>query len=783
MKVVLILALLAYVVLASVRDCNVQVSNNRIVATNGYVRVEFNLDHPQIDVVAADFQGNGKYGGNLMAHGSLEDQKLFRYGIVLEHDLLGTGIETHASSKARSPTMQTKIITNTTTTVKYQIVNVRDDAQKAVVTSDWTITINAGQRYFTLNVTASALVFSARTINVRLSQYFSPTSSLGQFDRGVQQMMNSTQHFFATREKLQQYYALGATGCITTTGQTTEKVLLSSTYRDQFFRSGIHHLLFGKFPSKANKWSDLEKAKLTPLGPGLNATISQTILVNNFDFPVVYPYESDDNDVDMPIEHIRAFHTGVHASPVSALVSFDVPEGVISPTVATPGRAYWPLFNFYDPDSWMSNSAMVYAADPYLFNETRKMLDTSIRYVLPSGQLPHHFIGPGPSIKPTYEAISGATQTGPNIFWTLAALQYVKASGDYSWLQKNIKGIENVVGFITDRYSPSFQLLNAPGPLQIDVFIRNNYTSDTNAMMTYLLNEMADAQDLLKNKDLAIKYRDMSKNITQGMNKWLWSNDHYITQINDDKSTRDFIDYDANLLAVAFNLQTPDRSQAIMKRILSGKCTNADVAGGKPRAAYVSEKYYDSDNCYGGNIGDSEVTMGRIAWAEAHAMKQTNNVAGLYDLVLNPLLGELLQNTWLYERYTCNSEPTHNPFYIEYPELVVMLLREVVYGINIGLTKVKIEPNLPKDKPSYKYRIGRVSVDYAQDRVAITAPGSGDKNYTIAGMVQNATYHLSFLQKGIVERDQDIKSDANGVLNFVAPLGSDHVISVDLVKH
>lgn len=34
--------------------------------------------------------------------------------------------------------------------------------------------------------------------------------------------------------------------------------------------------------------------------------------------------------------------------------------------------------------------------------------------MLPSGQIPHHFIGNDSN--PTYVAISGATQTGPNIF-------------------------------------------------------------------------------------------------------------------------------------------------------------------------------------------------------------------------------------------------------------------------------------------------------------------------------------------------------------------------------
>lgn len=47
------------------------------------------------------------------------------------------------------------------------------------------------------------------------------------------------------------------------------------------------------------------------------------------------------------------------------------------------------------------------------------------------GQLPHHFVG----TTPTFLALSGATQTGPNTFWTKAALQYARNSGNLAWLK------------------------------------------------------------------------------------------------------------------------------------------------------------------------------------------------------------------------------------------------------------------------------------------------------------------------------------------------------------
>jgi hypothetical protein len=172
--------------------------------------------------------------------------------------------------------------------------------------------------------------------------------------------------------------------------------------------------------------------------------------------------------------------------------------------------------------------------------------------------------------------------------------------------------------------------------------------------------------------------------------------------------------------------------------------------------------------------------MGRIGWAEALALKQTNDIQTFNNLILDPFIGELLTHTWLYERYDCNSVPTHNPFYVEYPELVVLTLREITYGINIGLNAVLIEPTCGY---SFMYHIGMVSVDYSKERVSVSAPGSGSKRYFISGMISNATYMLSITKNGFVIRsNEDVISDAHGILRFTAPLGVDHVVTVQHYK-
>jgi hypothetical protein len=57
---------------------------------------------------------------------------------------------------------------------------------------------------------------------------------------------------------------------------------------------------------------------------------------------------------------------------------------------------------------------MVYSGNPYLQEQSRLVVERSGAFLKPNGQLPHHFVDD----KPTYLALSGATQTGPNTFWT-----------------------------------------------------------------------------------------------------------------------------------------------------------------------------------------------------------------------------------------------------------------------------------------------------------------------------------------------------------------------------
>ena len=213
-----------------------------------------------------------------------------------------------------------------------------------------------------------------------------------------------------------------------------------------------------------------------------------TIALNGHDFPAGTLNEPGPN---LPADDLRAIKTAAYATAAGVLGNYDLP-GAAYPTLATPGRAYGNGNSFFDPDSW-EVVGQLYSGDRYLQDQARQVIERSGAAMLPSGQIPHHFEG----AEATYVAISGATQTGPNIFWISSALDYAAATGDHAWLSAHMDEVEHAMRFLTDRDNPRVQLISAPGPLWIDVFIRENYTSDTNAFMVGLLRRLAAAEAAL----------------------------------------------------------------------------------------------------------------------------------------------------------------------------------------------------------------------------------------------------------------------------------------------
>lgn len=124
------------------------------------------------------------------------------------------------------------------------------------------------------------------------------------------------------------------------------------------------------------------------------------------------------------------------------------------------------------------------------------VLERSGSFLTDQGQLPHHFEG----LEPQYEALSGEIQTGPNTFWILSCFNYAKSSGNFDWLRGYMPTLRLASNFLFDNIDDEINLTNVPGSLMIDVFLRSNFTSDTNAMLVGFFREFAQVNIYIYNK-------------------------------------------------------------------------------------------------------------------------------------------------------------------------------------------------------------------------------------------------------------------------------------------
>jgi hypothetical protein len=396
-------------------------------------------------------------------------------------------------------------------------------------------------------------------------------------------------------------------------------------------------------------------------------------------------------------------------------------------------------------------NTLSFSGDPYLQDQARRIVELAANH-LNHGQVPHHFIDG----TPTYIAISKATQTGPNIFWVLAAIDYANATGNESWLCDHYPQLKAATDWVLDCYDPGRKLVKVGGPLFIDVFIRQGYTLDSNAMLLHLLPEMSAVAEFCGDGAEAHRYSQLAGAIKEGLNSGLWDgHDHYLTQRNADWSTRDMVDYDGNYAAVAFGAADKEQAAAILRRLDGGPHTHPGNRG-----TWTSEKYYGSKDCFGGNTGDSATAMARIWWLDLASRRATGDMTDFYKY-FRPIQDDLLAHTWLTERYNAQGKSIRAPYYHEYPEITAMILREMVDGIDIKIDHIQIKPFGIR---SFHYQMGDLDVSYHQNDVSLHVPGQSARTYQICGLFPDTRYALS--------TGSAIVTDHNGTATFRAPTGT-----------
>jgi hypothetical protein len=366
---------------------------------------------------------------------------------------------------------------------------------------------------------------------------------------------------------------------------------------------------------------------------------------------------------------------------------------------------------------------------------------------------------------------------------------------------------------------PKVGLIQTPGSLWIDPLLRGNFTLDTNAMAVRLFRRFAEAEAFLGNATGAAAAVAVADRISDRLNALLWSGsggrggggggrngssgrtaagvdtggggsgagtgdrgggDHFITQLNPDNSTLDMVDYDGNLLAVAHGVASSGRSASIMARIARGACARPNGYG-----TAVSEVPYTSPG-HAHGAGDSFVTMGRIAFVDALALRRTNDSA-TFELLLGTLRGELLRNTWMYERWQCEGLPTHNPYYHEYAEVVAMIVHDVKCGIELGFGRLRVDPFGLGPSGSFRYRVGATEVRYSPSSVLLRfGQLAGPQAVTVTGLQRGGRFEVVTAAdgtgaSGVRTVRAQATADRDGELAFETECGAGLTTTIQLL--
>jgi len=767
--------LVLFVATANAVPCSVTVDGNLVSISSGYLLAQFNLSRASLDLLKGRFSGDGNFDSSPNLAGALKTSIVEprRGGIAVAR--YGTpGV--FDSTTADFDRINSAIVTaNSADFASFYVI--LGDSASPLLQVNLTFSVSSANPR-ALSVSTSVLAKSSfEATRVTLSTRWAPPDVISWYQRGVRQGFNMPSGFIASANPLVRWYSIGdgATGAVEVL-PISSNPLPSSFYAGQGGSegdslSGLDLPLWGA-PAQLDSWVDsFTGGSLVDINAGSVSSSSIDIYPNDYSFPpskISAPRASSESDDDL-----ATILAAAHGSSASALHSYDFfPEVRSAPCQvhSGPEPCYGGLYNFYDPDSAISNSIMLWSFDPLLHDAVRGQLETNMAHVCADGQPAdqcevgqciHHFVGScdsspecfcknmpsGVQDCAVYDAISGAVQTGPNIFTILASIRYVGATGNQTWLSSWISTLRSMMSFLDRRFIPERNLYLAPGSLQIDVFIRQNFTADSNAAMVILSEAFADLERSLGNTSGYDFYMTRAANLRIGMNAYLLSpdGDHYCTQSDPvDASnpggpirvcTRDFVDYDANLLAVAAKVPPNTTfAEQVLSRIDRGTCTHTG------RATWVSEIMYNASNCVNGNTGDSAVSMGRIAWQDGLARQAIggSDAKNKFEtLIAGPLQADVLKRTWLPERFDCQGRDAHNSYYFEYASVAGMLVFEIRYGIKLLPSSVTLDP---LGGSAFDFEITGLRITYSHTSIHIQLPSGhfGARTITVTGVSQGS---------------------------------------------
>ncbi|NJC24454.1 hypothetical protein BJ994_003530 [Arthrobacter pigmenti] len=458
----------------------------------------------------------------------------------------------------------------------------------------------------------------------------------------------------------------------------------------------------------------------------LRVACSQSAAPRLFEDAVGLPDERD----------LLAHRLALWGSEVPCLGSPDLPDATY-PTVNAPTREYGTLHTFFDPDAWSAAVALAYSGIDILQRRARNIVERAIDNIRPDGLIPHHFDGSWPE----YVAISGSPQPGPNLFVIEAATDIACATGDLAWLRQMWgKGIRSAAIWLLTQLDETRGLLNVVGALWVDVFRRSGFTLDTNAMAVRTFSRAAEVARVLADP-LADRLEGAANSIRENIGA-LWAKDHFVTSRSPDWSQVDDHEDAENYLAIATGAASPEQGSRIVDHFDSALRMHPEGRG-----TLVSLRRYESEDCYLGNVGDSDIAMARLWWADLLARRAMGDTESFRQL-FTPVRDDLVDNVWMRERYSSTGVPVRADGYHEYPDLIDFLLREGVYGLSIDMASVRIRPMRPGP---FDVHWGKIRLVHSEQRVYLSLADELERSVVVYGLKANACYRS---EHGVTYADQ-----------------------------
>ncbi len=594
----------------------------------------------------------------------------------------------------------------------------------------------------TVRVTARAEVSGVVILDIDLGRPF----GVAVYDEGVVQRFGDAHRWVAPDAALLTSYAMSAHDSrVVQLDEAASSVTISRWSPRSFTLSVV---VAGAIVDRSRRvsegfWDPVERVRPTSLQPGETREVVLRILDASEPAPRLFEDAVDYSDP----RDLRAHRLALWASEVPCLGSLEH-RGSTYPTSYAPERAYGTLHTFFDPDAWSASTALAFSGVPFLQREARMIVERSVGGIRPDGLVPHHFDGE----EPLYLAISGSPQPGPNMFLIEAAIEIACATGDLEWFT-NIwtGGLRRAAEWLLQQRDSDTGLLRVTGALWADTFRRAGITLDTNAMALRTFRRAAGAARIAGD-DISDRLATAADAVKAGFGAlWAVSDDHFVTSIAPDGTVLDDHVDTENYLAIATGGATAEQAGRIVELFDNHPLTHP---GG--RGTYVSLRPYTAADCYGGNVGDSDIAMGRLWWADLLARRAMGDAAA-FRALFEPVRGDLLDRVWLRERYAEDGSLVRPDGYHEYPDLADNLLREGMCGLDLDLTSVAITPM--RDEP-FHARWGTIAISHSPERVSLSLADDLTRSVRVAGLVPGARYTL------IGAESRELEANRDGVATF-----------------